>query len=444
MKRPAWLFLATSAAIVGLTFAGCDANQPQPGTVVDEAMQAGWTASKLKPAVVNQTNPDYFREMDGGVSLSADEAAGRITWLVWTGGNDRLWDTLATASFGSLDFLKTLSSPPTTRVNEPCMHKPTAPDPNRYGLWLDVRDPSCPPDPYADASKYPGVPFGSRGKTMPLGSYYGEPSGVVGLRLFPNPNFDEKARKRWNAERYYSDPNYYYSKDLVRPYRVGMSCAFCHVGPNPLKPPADPNNPRWENLSSNVGAQYFWWDRIFNWKGDRNADSYFYQILPVSKPGTLDTSLVSPANSANPRTMNAVYMLGPRFGLAKRLGKETLGGGSANNKQLNDYLPPGHPLTQYFTPPSTVWTPRVLKDGADSVGTPPKRRRPASRCSSSRAPSRITCATRRAGRDISPKTPPRSIRARWCSPSGARDAIRAKGQRFPRISISRTAMGPAT
>ena len=54
-----------------LNFAGCNANQPQPGTVVDEAMQAGWTASKLKPAVVDAAHPDYFREMDGGISLTA-------------------------------------------------------------------------------------------------------------------------------------------------------------------------------------------------------------------------------------------------------------------------------------------------------------------------------------------------------------------------------------
>src|SRR5499427_8890286 len=136
MKTPAWLFLVTATAIVGLTFSGCDANQPQPGTVVDEAMQAGWTAAKLKPAVPDAANADYFKDMDGGISLMPDEAAGRITWLIWSGGNDRLWDTLATASFGSLDFLKTLSSPPTTRdvpynrdtrwqyqglINEPCM-----------------------------------------------------------------------------------------------------------------------------------------------------------------------------------------------------------------------------------------------------------------------------------------------------------------------------------
>ena len=60
-------------------------------------------------------------------------------------------------------------------------------------------------------------------------------------------------------------PAYYNSKTLVRPYRVGMSCGFCHVGPNPINPPADPEHPKWENLSSNVGAQYFWVDRIFDW-----------------------------------------------------------------------------------------------------------------------------------------------------------------------------------
>jgi hypothetical protein len=38
-----------------------------------------------------------------------------------------------------------------------------------------------------------------------------------------------------------------------------------------------------------------------------------------------------------------------------------------NNKQFNDFVTSG-PLTQFFRPPDTVWTPRVLKDGADSVG----------------------------------------------------------------------------
>jgi hypothetical protein len=147
-----------------------------------------------------------------------------------------------------------------------------------------------------------------------------------------------------------------------------MSCGFCHVGPNPVKPPSDPENPRWENLSSNVGAQYMWLDRLFDWKAATDASSFFFQALHASLPGTFDTSLVSTDNINNPRTMNAVYYLGPRMGLARRWGKETLSGGELDNKQFNELVPASDPLAQFFTAPATTWTPRVLKDGSDSVG----------------------------------------------------------------------------
>jgi hypothetical protein len=301
-------------------------------------------------------------------------------WLVWTGGNDRLWDTLSRESLGSLDFLKTISSHPTlpysrdTRfgylglVNEPCFRKATAPDPSRFGLWLDTRDPACAADPFANVDKYTGVQVGARGRTVPVGSYYGEPTGVVGLRLFPNPDFDEKARKAWDSERYYRDPAYFERRALVKPYRVGMSCAFCHVGPSPIKPPPDPEHPAWENLASNVGAQYFWWDRVFDWRAGTNGKSFLNQALRTSLPGTLDTSLVSSDNINNPRTMNAVYYVGPRLGLARRFGREHLTGGQLDNRQLNEFVSPNDPLAQFFAAPDTTWTPRVLKDGADSVG----------------------------------------------------------------------------
>ena len=154
-------------------------------------------------------------------------------------------------------------------------------------------------------------------------------------------------------------------QELIKPYRVGMSCGFCHVGPNPIKPPQDPENPKWENLSSNVGAQYFWIDRIFSWDADQT--SFAFQLFHTSRPGSLDTSLVSTDNINNPRTMNAVYSLGPRLAIAKRWGKETLAGGGLNNKQFNDFVTSG-PLTEFFQKPDTVLSPRVLKDGSDSVG----------------------------------------------------------------------------
>src|SRR5262245_9828045 len=66
--------------------------------------------------------------------------------------------------------------------------------------------------------------------------------------------------------------------------------------------------------------------------------------------------------------MNAVYYLAPRMGSAKNWGKEALSGGGLLDKQFNDFVPAGDPLAPFFVPPSTVFTPRVLKDGADSVG----------------------------------------------------------------------------
>ncbi|NER39982.1 MAG: hypothetical protein F6J93_39650 [Oscillatoria sp. SIO1A7] len=375
---------------------------PKPGTVIDEAMQAGRTPESLP-----SSEDDYLRDMDYGITkdpekvrailaqyvpdITEEEAVnavvrGRNNWTIWTGGNDTLWDELSRKSFGNLDFLKTLSSHeklPNKRenrweylglVNEPCFKKASGPREDRYGLWLDERieSPECPPDPFEDEDKYPGVEVGARGKNgLPVGSYYGYASGVVGLRLFPNPAFDAKAQKKWDPVRYYNDPSYYNDKKLVKPYRVGMSCAFCHVGPNPTNPPKDFNEPKWENLNSNPGTQYFWFDRIFSYNPDKN--DFIYQLLHTSRPGALDTSLVSSDQINNPRTMNAFYQLGPRLELAQKWGKEKLEDGELDNKQFNDYaqpdgpLPANGPLNDLYYKPN-VLTPRVLKDGADSVG----------------------------------------------------------------------------
>ena len=256
------LFIVIAAVVIAYSVHWF--SKPRPGHVKDEAQLAGRDASTFRAADEN-----YFHDMDGGVKLESAEIQGRNTWLVWTAGNDRLWNQLIYNSAGALDFLKILSTNPNlppnlgrdTRweylglVNDPCFEKATGPDPQRWGLWLDKRRADCQPDPFENAEKYPGVQIGARGKPvgrngekLDVGSYYGYETGIVGLRVFPNPDFDEKAAKNWDPDRYYKDPSYYNDKNLVRPYRVGMSCGFCHVGPNPLRPPKDPDNPKWENL----------------------------------------------------------------------------------------------------------------------------------------------------------------------------------------------------
>ena len=371
--RSRHLFIASVLFGIGLVLAGCGKKSSTPGTVLDEAMQVGRTAESFPAA-----DEDYFRDMDGGVKLTTDEVKGRNNWIVWTGGNDRFWDHLVNKSFGSVDFLKLLSSHPSIKhlsrstrwkylglVNEPCFEKAEGPRADRFGLWIDTRRADCVPDPFENEQKYPGVKIGARGTTVPVGSYYGYASGIVGLRLFPNPAFDDAAKKKWDAERFYTDPSYYNDKNLVRPYRVGMSCGFCHVGPSPVKPPDDSENPKWENLNSNPGTQYFWVDRILFWEKDES--NYVYHLLQTSLPGTLDTSFISSDYINNPRTMNAIYSVGARLKAAERWGKAILSGGGLKNKQFQDHSNTAA-LSQYYQVPDTVWTARVLKDGSDSVG----------------------------------------------------------------------------
>lgn len=245
-------------------FADNPCKPEETGKVLDEAKCAGRTADSLKAA-----DEDYFKDMDYGVTKNPETVAttlapfipgitpqeavnrvviGRNNWNVWTAGNDRLWNKLVNESRGNLDFLKTLSNHPSLKfsrsnrwnylglVNEPCFEKATKGRDDRYGLWLDTRSKDCPSDPFENEQKYPGIKIGARGKNIPVGSLYGYATGIVGVRLFPNPDFDEKAEKHWDPVRYYTDPSYYNDKNLVRPYRVGMACGFCHVGPNPTNP----------------------------------------------------------------------------------------------------------------------------------------------------------------------------------------------------------------
>ena len=399
-----WIIIIIVIIVAGLAiYARFRKEFPDPNTQKDEAMLAGRDAKSMPGA-----DEDYYADMDYGLTknpeavrqavdpyihgVSAADAVkavaiGRNNWIVWTGGNDRLWDKLNRSSVGNLDLLKTISNVgPYTRdnrwtwygvVNEPCYKKNTQPRADRWGLVLDVWDDANPDcknrDPFENEKKYPGVAYGARGKGKnQLGSYYGYGTGVVGLRLFPNPDFDEKAQAAWNAEKYYSDASYANRADLVKPYRVGMSCGFCHVGPNPSNPPADPENPKWENLNSNPCAQYFWISRIFMSDYHNVQQSFVWQLFNTSRPGALDTSLVSSDEINNPRTMNAIYNLKARAEIATKWGAEKLAGGGLDNKQFNDYVPPlsnNTLLTAMWDPATkTALTTHVLKDGADSVG----------------------------------------------------------------------------
>ena len=330
-------------AVAAVAFTG--RAQAQSAGAPDEAQQAGRDVASFP-----QAKEDYFRDMDNGAPMSPEQVQGRNMWLVWTGGNDRFWDKVTRDSLATFDLLKIITSHPSqtycdgkhcdrdTRwkwlgaINEPCFEKAAGADPQRFGLWLDARRKDCPPDPFENEETYPGVKIGERGTTfsdgtkLPVGSYFGYPTSVMSLACHgysPIPRWlNQAAKDAWDAEKYYTDENYYKNPALVRPYRVGMSCGFCHVGPSPVHPPADPSNPQWSNLNSTVGAQYLWMDRVFVYGADKT--DLLYQLVHSYPPGTMDTSLVSADNINNPRTMNAIYLLEQRMGRDPFLGQRKL------------------------------------------------------------------------------------------------------------------------
>ena len=291
-----------------------------------------------------QASVDYFAGMDDAVQLTAEEVRGRNSWVMWTGGDEAFWDYLARRSFGAFDLLKVLDSRNRGRrftayglMNEPGFRQAGAPD--QYGLWLDL------PEGTQD-----GAYAADYRETFARADFlraYGRASGIVGLRLFPNPDFDAAARARWDAQRFYNDPRYYRDRTLVRPYRVGMACGFCHVGPHPLHPPADPEKPEWRNLSSNIGNQYFKPPAVFVLPG--NKDNFLFQVVNSMSPGTIDTSALATDNLNNPRNMNAIYDIGVRIAVGAL---EKLAGGNLAMPDTKADMP----------------VPHVLKDGADSIG----------------------------------------------------------------------------
>ena len=82
-----------------------------------------------------------------------------------------------------------------------------------------------------ERAKYPGVAHRRpRQDGCPSAPTTASPPASSVCGSFRTPASTRARQAKWDSERYYRDPDYYFSKDLVKPYRVGMSCGFCHVG----------------------------------------------------------------------------------------------------------------------------------------------------------------------------------------------------------------------
>jgi hypothetical protein len=118
---------------------------------------------------------------------------------------------------------------------------------------------------------------------------------------------------------------------------VGVACGFCHVGFNPINPPADPNRATWANLFPTIGNQYFEEGKLFSL--NMTPSDFRWHVANQQPPGTSDTSRFATDHIDNPNAINTIFNLAFRPTSAEKMR-------DGSTQQVN----------------------HILKDGADSVG----------------------------------------------------------------------------
>jgi mono/diheme cytochrome c family protein len=347
--RLRWLFAITASSLLLLLKSAASA-QTSASSVVYEFGRS---------VRADEHTYDWYRRAHADAAsarygIPADAIGdGMDTWHWWTGvDNPEFWreGTKATSrSPGNLlgvkvDFLRLLLTVPRNKrfelmglINDP--DTVAADKPDRYGLMLDRM---------------------KEGTLTWDADTFGYSSGIIGLQLFANKQFDPQ---KWSLAKYIDDP-----ASVEPPYNVGMSCAFCHVSFNPTRPPADVHAPKWDNIVSNIGNQYFREGNLFG--SEMPHDSFIYQYLTIQQPGTSETSRFSNDFINGPVTINSIYRLPDRLKLAHTERITPAQRDLIESMYQHTGLKPDNPggaLGGTATAP-TIRTPHVLSDGADSMG----------------------------------------------------------------------------
>src|SRR5215216_2243058 len=296
-----------------------------------------------------------FAAQDARYSASA--RAGREIWFFATAFNDRFYTySYAQRLGGAIDWFRILAA-----KNKPDLFQAwgAVPDPDccipgdpdcpaksleeTYGFqWCpgdakllqfvgregyDKEDPAC---DFKDAPFDISTPHGSVDQRQSACDLrFGTSTGALGLRKFPNPRFDaEKWRKlngslaTWESYSKFlsgdsasgdSRTNRLFDGSIEPPFRIGMACGACHIAYDPLKSPADPNNPKWENIDGLVGNQY---SRVSQMLASGMSQHVLeWQLIARARPGIVDTSALPMDTVSNPGTMNPIYNFAsrPRF-----------------------------------------------------------------------------------------------------------------------------------
>jgi hypothetical protein len=278
------------------------------------AIATAWSGAAARAEDGAASGIDHCARYAAGESSEA-VVRGCYTWFQWTAGGERMWRDLAKRKIVDIFGIKASGRY------------------DRQALWQQfgvINDPNCTPRTAPDAQ---GLMFDDCPDDLPREDgkprFPGQPTGVVGLRKFPNPKFDPAA---WNPARYFAGET-----GIEPPYLVGMTCAVCHATFNPVNPPKDPANPRPDNIVGTLGNIYLREGSIFT--AQFKPDDFLWHYGRSQPAGTSDTSRIASDGLYNPNSITGIFMLDDRL-----THPEKQADGSTKNVHL------------------------ILKDGSDSVG----------------------------------------------------------------------------
>lgn len=347
----------------------------------------------------------------GAEGLSPSERAGREIWYKATAGNDRFHTYVFQQRMGVLiDWWRVLRSDERDErfkvwglVNNPGCCQPGSPGcpaksmEETYGFdWCygddellryvgqsGYRDPAC---DFEDAPVQAGHPHGSDDKRESACNLaFGTSTGAMGLRKFPNPKFDAERWRKLNggnlgawmgfSDKLSTDPKVSDHKvshladgSVEPPFLIGMACGACHIAPNPLNPPADVANPKWENLLGAIGNQYSRLSELM--VSGMPSDSLQWQVFSHTRPGVVDTSAVPTDQINNPGTINALINVRQRpvfeNEVVNRWRPVDACRNDTNDRQC--WCEPGKPGKCWNKSVEKETVFHVLKGGGDSIG----------------------------------------------------------------------------
>jgi len=320
------------------------------------AADVGQTAQPSADAVVSGAPSSAATYDDSGfrlgeANLSPSARAGREIWYKATAGNDRFHTYVFQQRVGVvIDWYRVLRTDERPDrfaawglINDPGCCSPGSPGcpaksaEETYGFdWCPgdetllsyvgkpgYRDPAC---EFKDAPLDPNDVHAKNGdqRQSACDLKFGTSTGALGYRKFPNPKFNKAAWEKLNGglatwsgfnrklEAKNGEPaaTRLYDASVEPPFLIGTSCGSCHIAFDPLNPPADPANPKWENIKALVGNQYARVSEIIVSGMPRN--SLEWQVFAHARPGTSDTSAIPTDQVNNPGTINALINVAQR------------------------------------------------------------------------------------------------------------------------------------